>query len=187
MSTSQQEVPSTPPAITPQQQVADNFVTQFLELMKVLPGPAGEPTNTRFVRSHLNVSDDFLRAAIDTVDKVPGVGVVSGYDAAAAREKMQTLDAFGPAIKQVIAALNTALYALQTIRASLVDTALRTYYIAKRVARNVQSQVGPVEVGVHVEAMKKTIRRGRKKKTTPATPSPATPQPSEKKEVPSDK
>jgi hypothetical protein len=187
----QQEVPSTTPATTPQQQAADNFLTQFLELVKLLPTATGQPTNSRFVRSHLNVSDDFLRAAIDAVEKVPGVGQVAGYDAAKAHEQMQNLDAFGPVVKQMFAAANAAQYALWTIKAALVDTALRAYYVTKRIARDAQTQVGPVEAGVHVEAMKKTIRRGRKKKPpantppSPQTPAPQHPAAAEKKEVPS--
>lgn len=179
MSTQTQAVSTAVTSATPQQQAADNFLTQFTELIKLLPAAKDQPAmNTQFVRTHLNVSDEFLRAAVDTLEKIPGIAGVTSFDAATAREMLQTLDAFGPVVKQLVATTAGAQFALNSIKAALVNSALRAYYVAKRMARDTEPLAGPSPVGVHAEVLKKTLGRknGTKATGSPApTPSPAPP------------
>ena len=185
MSTQQTQTLSTEvPATSPHQQAADTFLTQFRSIAAALPSAQGQPaTNARFVRTHQNVSLDFLKAAADALDKVPEVQ--GACDATFVRDKLSFIDAYGPVASQLFAAASGLQYAVWAAKASLVGGALRTYLFTRRVADDADPLVGPVEAATHVEVMRKALgRRGRKKAATePPTPAPPTHPPAEK-EVP---
>lgn len=159
------DVPSGP-TVTAHQQAADAFVAAFKQLVATLPASDGQQvTNSRFVRAHLNVTEEFLKAAIDTLDKLPQVQGVAAFDVAGARDMLQKLDAWTPVVNQILSVGTDLQYAMWVIRAALIDGALRTYYVTKRLAKD-ESIDGPVVAGSHAATMKKTLGRAARVKKT---------------------
>jgi tetratricopeptide (TPR) repeat protein len=67
---------------------------------------ASHISTVNFVRSHLNVSNEFLATAIAAVEQTPALQAVNKLDPVAARDTLQFIDAFRPVLDKVSAFAN---------------------------------------------------------------------------------
>lgn len=165
------EVPLTP-TITHYQQLADEFMKELDEIASIIPKlEASHISTATFVRTHLNISTEFLATAIAAVEQTPALQGVNKLDVAAARDTLQFIDAFRPVLDKVTSFANNLRFTIASRKASLTADALQIYDIAKGVARD----PGSAAVASLVANMKRDLgRRGRRKAPT-VTPPPLTP------------
>jgi len=164
--------PAPTPTKTFYQTQAQSFMQALDEMAKVIPNLENtHPATAQFVRSHLNVSLEFLAGVIAAVEQSPELQSVNKMDVVAARDALQFIEAF----QQVLDKLNAFARALKdtmnTRRANLTADALQIYAIAKGVARD----PGASKMAVHVSNLRRKLgRRGRPADASKAeTPSPA--------------
>jgi hypothetical protein len=171
------------PTITHYQQLADAFMKDLDEIATTIPKlEASHVSTANFVRSHLNVSNDFLATAIAAVEQTPALQGVNKLDVLAARDTLQFIEAFRPVLDKVSAFASSLKFTIASRNASLAADALQIYDIAKGVARD----PGSAAVASLVANMKRDLgRRGPAKGTIAArkaaaalspaaTPAPAT-------------
>jgi hypothetical protein len=154
------EVPPSP-TITHYQQLADEFMRELDDIATIIPSlEASHVSTAKFVRSHLNVSNEFLATAIAAVEQTPALQGVNKLDVQAARDTLQFIEAFRPVLDKVSAFASTLKFTVASRKASLVADALQIYDIAKGVARD----PGSAAVASLVANMKRDLgRRGRPK------------------------
>ena len=170
------EIP-TEPTVTAFQEIADNFMKGFNALAGTLPPlDTGHPSTVKFVRSHLNVSGDFLAAAIAAVEQTPSLQGTQKLDTAAARVKLQMIEAFTPVIDRVTAFRNALRYTVQSEKAALAASGLQVYGLSKQLARDAGASAGTVSIISHIAVMKRHLGRTGRPKAAKSG-SPETPQP----------
>ncbi|HJQ37195.1 MAG TPA: hypothetical protein VKB93_08655 [Thermoanaerobaculia bacterium] len=154
------------PTITHYQQLADEFMKELDEIAATIPKlEASHVSTANFVRSHLNVSIDFLATAIAAVEQTPALQGVDKLDVLAARDTLQFIEAFRPVLDKVSAFASNLKFTIASRKASLAADALQIYDIAKGVARD----PGSAAVASLVANMKRDLgRRGRTKASTAA-------------------
>ncbi|MDQ3283585.1 MAG: hypothetical protein M3Q69_19455 [Acidobacteriota bacterium] len=159
------EVPVTP-TITHYQQLADAFMKDLDEIATTIPKlEASHASTASFVRSHLNVSNDFLATAIAAVEQTPALQGVDKLDVLAARDTLQFIEAFRPVLDKVSAFASHLKFTIASRKASLAADALQIYDIAKGVSRD----PGSAAVASLVANMKRDLgRRGPAKATIAA-------------------
>jgi hypothetical protein len=91
-------------------------------------------STARFVRSHQNVSLEFLATAIAAVEQSVELQGVRKLDVTAARDTLQFLKAFRPVLDRIRALADSLEFTMKSRRASLTADALQIYAIAKAVA-----------------------------------------------------
>ena len=172
------EIPT--PTVTHYQRVAEDFIKGFDVLVTTLPNlETTHPTTAKFVRSHLNISNEFIAAALAAVEQSPVLHGTQQFDTLSARNALQLLDALTPLLNRVRAFCDSLEYTLWTEKAFLTKSALQIYGVSKVLANDPASSLGAVSLTSHVGVMKRALgRRGpAKSKTTDETPVPPTPTP----------
>ena len=155
---------SVSPTITHYQQLAAAFIADLDEIATIIPKLEAEHVSTvNFVRSHLNVSTEFLATVIAAVEQTPELQGVRKLDVAAARDTLQFIEAFRPVLDKVTAFARNLRYTMNSRKASLAADSLQIYDIAKGIARDPNSAA----VASLVQNMKRDLgRRGRPKTAT---------------------
>jgi hypothetical protein len=163
------------PTVTHYQLLADAFAKSLDEIASGIPKlESTHPTTASFVRTHVNVSIDFLSSAIAAVEQTPELQGVNKLDISAARDTLQFIEAFRPVQDKLTALAKSLKFTMDSRKATLVADALQIYSIAKGVARD----PGAAAVASHVSNLKRDLgRRGPSKAKTAAKPStqPASP------------
>ena len=161
------------PTITHYQQLADNFTKALDEITQGLPNlEDAHPATANFVRSHANVSNEFLATAIAVVEQTPELQHLKKLDVVAARDTLQFIEAFRPVLDKIAALAQSLKFTMASRKASLAADALQIYDIAKGVARD----PGAAAVVSHVRNLKRDLgRRGRTKGSVAAAKQPAPP------------
>ena len=152
----------TAPTITAYQELADQFTKQVDAMTAAIPGlQVKHPSTARFVRTHVNIPAEFMATTTAAVEQMPALQAT--FDAAAQRNDLQYIEAFKQ-LQNKVSALNDALrYTLRTKHASLGNTCLQAYAIAKGIARI----PGDAVTLTHVANMKKDLARKRRTNSTP--------------------
>jgi hypothetical protein len=167
--------PAPTPTRTFYQTQAASFMQALDEMSKVIPNlENAHPATAQFVRSHLNVSLEFLATAIAAVEQTPELQAVNKMDVTAAKDALQFIEAFRPVLDKLSAFARALKDTMDTRRANLCADALQIYAIAKGVARD----PGASAMAVHVANLKRKLgRRGRPLKEEPAPSSGTNPPP----------
>jgi hypothetical protein len=154
--------PTVSPTVTHYQQLANSVMQALDQLSEVLPQlEATQFATTKFVRSHLSVSIEFLATVISAVEQLPELQAVNKIDVNVGRDTLQLLEAFRPLYDKVSALRKKLKFTMMFKRAALTTSTLQVYDIAKALARDANS----AELSSHVENMKRDLGpRGRKKK-----------------------
>lgn len=154
------------PTVTHYQQLADQFTKALDDIAATIPKlEASHPATANFVRSHLNVSTDFLSTAIAAVEQTPELQGLNKLDVTAGHDTLQFIEAFRPVLDKVTAFANSLKFTMASRKASLAADALQIYSIAKGIARD----PGAAAVASHVHNLKRDLgRRGRAKGAAPA-------------------
>lgn len=151
------ELPPTP-TTTRYQQLADQFSRELDTLAGIIPRlEVSHISTANFVRSHVNVSTDFLGTVVAAVEQLPILQAVEKLDIAAARDTLQFIEAFRPVLDKVSAFASSLRFTLRSRKATLVADALQIYDIAKGLSRD----PGSANVASLVSNMKRDLgRRG---------------------------
>jgi hypothetical protein len=174
--------PGTPSALTHYQQLAAEFCKQLDEIAATIPRlELTHASTANFVRSHLNVSTEFLATAIAVVEQVPELLSAKRLDIAAARDTLQFIEAFRPVADKLVSFSKSLSDTMAARKATLAADALQVYSIAKGLARDPNS----AHIAALVANLKRDLgRRGRRPKdsTTTAKLPPMLPLPTTQKE-----
>ncbi|HEV7764670.1 MAG TPA: hypothetical protein VGQ76_06690 [Thermoanaerobaculia bacterium] len=158
--------PPATPTITFCKQLADEFMRELDEIATIIPQLETSHTSTaNFVRSHVNIPNEFLATAVAAVEQTPALQTVNKLDVLAARDTLQFIEAFRPVLDKVSAFASALKFTLASRKALLAVDALQIYDIAKGLARD---PGGAALVSV-VANLKRDLGRGRRQKT-PAPP-----------------
>lgn len=165
--------PGPTPTVTHYQQLADNFTKALDEIVQGIPSlEDAHPATTNFVRSHSNVSIEFLATAIAVVEQTPELQLLNKLDVVTARDTLQFLEAFRPVLDRIAALAQSLKFTMASRKATLAADALQIYDIAKGVARD----PGAAALVSHVRNLKRDLgRRGRTKSSVAAAKQPAPP------------
>jgi hypothetical protein len=171
------ETPQPTPTVTYYQQVAEQFMKSLDEIVQIIPKlEASHVATATFVRTHLNIPNEFLATAIASVEQHPTLQAVQKLDPATARDTLQYIEAFRPVLDKVTAFQRALWFTLGSRKALLAADALQIYDVAKGLSRD----PGSADMASHVANLKRDLgRRGRPKlKKAPApttsTETPAT-------------
>jgi hypothetical protein len=124
-------------AITYYQQLAAEFCVELEGVADLIPHlEAAHVSTARFVRSHQNVSLEFLAMAVAAVEQSAELQGVRKLDVTAARDTLQFLEEFRPVLDRIRALAGSLEFTMKSRRASLTADALQIYAIAKAVARD---------------------------------------------------
>ena len=153
--------PTPTPTITFYQQLADEFMKELDEIAPIIPQlEAAHISTANFVRSHLNVPNEFLATALAAVEQTPALQAVNKLDVLAARDTLQFIEAFRPVLDKVSAFANALKFTIASRKASLAADSLQIYDIAKGLARD----PGSAALASVVANLKRDLgRRGRPK------------------------
>ena len=168
--------PGTTPTLTRYQQLAAEFCKQLDEIAATIPKlELTHASTAKFVRSHLNVSTEFLATAIAVVEQVPELLNADRLDIPAARDTLQFIEAFRPVVDKVVSFAKSLSDTMNSRKATLAADALQIYAIAKGLARDPNS----AHIAALVANLKRDLgRRGRQKgSTNPAKVPPTGPIP----------
>ena len=149
------------PTITFYQQLADEFMKELDDIAPIIPQlEAAHISTANFVRSHLNVPNEFLATALAAVEQTPALQAVNKLDVLAARDTLQFIEAFRPVLDKVSAFANALKFTIASRKASLAADSLQIYDIAKGLARD----PGSAALASVVANLKRDLgRRGRPK------------------------
>jgi hypothetical protein len=167
-------VDNTPtPTTTHYQQLANDFSNALDALVTILPRLELKHESTvGFVRSHVNVSLEFLETVIAAVERTPTLTQLNKVDLVQARDTLQFLSAFRVIVDRIDEVSKALKFTMDSRKANLSADALQIYAIAKGVARD----AGSADVAIHVQNMKRDLGRAKAlARTKSAKPLPGTP------------
>jgi hypothetical protein len=166
--------PAQTPTVTHYQQIAENLAKAIDDTLALIPSfQEAHPDTNAFVRTHQNVPLTFIATAVAAVEANPELQAGT-FDATAARDTLQFIDAFRPMADRLHAAAKNLTFSINSRKANAGNGALEVYAIAKRIALNPLSTT----VASHAGNLKRDLgKHGRKKKPAPGTPTPSTPVP----------
>jgi hypothetical protein len=103
---------------------------------KRIPGlMAPHAATARRISGHRTVPKKFIRSTIAAVDALEELGNIATFDVAEAKAALQFEAAFRPVVDQIAALLARLTYTIDLRLAPVAAKALRTYAIAKGLAR----------------------------------------------------
>jgi len=128
------------PTITPSDVLAAEIADGIVALAKLITR-LEQPhySNASQVRGARTVSNDFIISMIAMVEARPEIAALGTFDVDEAREMMQFNGAFRHVADRVDALLTSIVYTMESWKADVVRDALRTYAIAKALARDPDS------------------------------------------------
>jgi hypothetical protein len=157
------------PTITAAEQLAATIVEQIESLAAQIPRlePPHRSTADR-VRAANSVSPDFIQSMIAAVEARPELQRLGTFDVNDAREMLQFNDAFRSVVDCVSLLLSSIRHTMRLRKARVVFAAMRTYAIAKGLARD----PGGAALIAHLENLRRDLGRktGRRRPPAPAQP-----------------
>jgi hypothetical protein len=124
------------PTITQHQLLAAAFMSHVDALVAMIPKLEVPHSATKtFVIAHLNIPNPFLATVTSAVEQEPALQTVDRLDPAWAREILQFLEAFRPALDKLTALRDSLEFTLWSRKAVLASSALQVYGIAQQLAR----------------------------------------------------
>jgi hypothetical protein len=147
--------------ITKNDLLAAEFLTRFRELVTMLPSLTGTLSmSDDFVRSHVNLSYDFLRASVNAATQLDDVRSAAQLDLYEAQDTLDFNRNFDRVADEVEIFVKLLRRAMARRKAKLAAQSLQVYEIAKAVRRNNEDRPLIQEIGI----MKSHLNRGRKKR-----------------------
>jgi hypothetical protein len=144
------------PTETYYQQLVDEFMAVFDQLLAVIPKiEEAEAVTARSVRTNLNVSDAFCATAIYAVEQLPELEAAKTQHAGQWRNRLQFLEAFRPLGDKVTGFDRLLRHTLRATKSSLATDLLQMYKITQGHAANGRNQTAQA----HVVAMKRDLGR----------------------------
>jgi len=174
-------VPSVPPVApepprtpSPYDLTAAQFLAAFNSAIALIPAFVPKhPETAKFVRRYVSFSDDLITSTIAAVEANPELAVVKKFDVDKARANDQFMTAYRTVIDAVAELEANLKFTCQARKAETIADCLQMFAIAKGIGRDPSS----ASVAVHVENMKRDLKRPRKKTAkagkTPAGKTPA--------------
>jgi len=157
------------PTVTRHQQMAEEFMKGIDALLAFVPQlETSHESTALFVRSHQNVSPEFIRDTITAVEQSPALQGVNTFDVVAARDALQFMEAFRPALLKLKTFLESLEFTMDSQYATLAADSLQMYAIAKGVARDPRGAA----VALHVVNLKRNLGRSGRPKPKALTPAP---------------
>jgi hypothetical protein len=162
------EEPPSPTVTHYEQVVAEVSIAIDTAFAAVKGIEAPHPSTRDFVRTYQSVSSEFIGAVIAFVEATPELQSVNKFNVAEAKDTLQFIDAFGPLVARLGALARDLKFTAQSRKAKVAEVALRTYDMAKSIARD------PDNAGLltHVENMRRTLGRGRPRGRSKTPPVP---------------
>jgi hypothetical protein len=154
--TTQPSVDPETPTQTYYQQLVDEFMNVFDQMLAIIPKlEAAEAVTAKSVRANLNVPEAFCASAITAVEQLPDMEAVKAANAERWRNRLQFIEAFRPLDDKVIGFEKILKHALRAVKSSLATELLQMY----RIIRGHASAGKNPAAQAHVEVMKRDLGR----------------------------
>jgi hypothetical protein len=128
------------------------------------------PSTANRARAANSVSRDFIVSTMAMVEASPELQRIGTFDVDEARGMLQFNDAFRPVADRLAILLSSVRHGMRLRKATVVAAAMRTYAIAKGLARDAESAA----LVAHLERLRRdlgrTSRRRRAPDVAPAAP-----------------
>ena len=133
---------------TPTITASDRLAAEIANAIDAIAGRIPHPSSASRVRGARTVSRDFIESIIAAVESQPELGAVNTFDVDEAREMLQFNDAFRHVVDRLEALTASVSHTIESRKARVVFAALRTYEIAKGLARDPDSAalIGHLEI-----------------------------------------
>ena len=144
------------PTVTASDQLAGEILQAIDALAAMIPQLRGpHPSTASHVRGARTVSREFIESMIAAAEDSPDIQALDSFDAGEAREMLQ----FNAAFRHVVDRLNMLVasvnYTMAWRKAKVVSAAMRTYAIAKGLARD----AGSTELVARLELLRRDLAR----------------------------
>jgi hypothetical protein len=154
------------PTVTYYQQLTGEFLRKLDELAATVPTLAmSHPATVDRVRGHTNVPLQFLSTVVSQVEQLPELQALGRMDLKAARDDLQYMDGWGPAVDKLSTFADAMKFSVATRKARLTTICIQIWAIAKGLARD----PGSPQTANAVALMKRDFRRPPKPKKTDGT------------------
>lgn len=138
------------------QQLVDDFMTVFDQLLAIIPKlEAAEALTAKSVLANLGVKEAFCASAIAAVEQLPEMESVRAAHAERWRNRLQFIEAFRPLGDKVISFEKILRHALRAMKSSLATELLQMYRIIRGHASGGKNPAAQA----HVDAMKRDLGR----------------------------
>jgi hypothetical protein len=153
------------PTITTAQHLAAKIVEQINSLAARIPQfqPPHRSTSAR-ARAANSVSPDFIQTMIAAVEASPELQLLGTFDTDDARDMLQFNDAFRAVADYVAIFLSSIRHTMRLRKARVVFAAMRTYAIAKGLARDPDS----AKLIAHLDNLRRDLGRKAGRRRPPA-------------------
>ena len=147
------------PTVTEQDRLAKEVSVALDAVAALVPGlEKPHPAHSRSVRSHRTVPEESIAQLIALVEQFEVLRKLDTFDVAEARETLQFIHAFRPIADQIAALLAAVTYTMEARKARVVSAGLRTYAIAKALARDHRERS---DISYALEGLQAIMRRSR--------------------------
>ena len=147
------------PTVTEQDRLAKEVRSALEDVARLIPRlEHPHPATSKWVRSHRTVPEENIAHLIALVEQVEVLQRLNTFDIAEARETLQFIQAFRPIADQVAALGASISYTMEARKARVVAAGLRTYAIAKALARDNREGM---DVTFALEQLRSVMRRSR--------------------------
>jgi hypothetical protein len=154
--TTQPPVDPETPTQTYYQQLVNEFMTVFDQMLAIIPKlEAAEALTAKSVRANLGVQVAFCASAINAVEQLPEMEAVKIANAERWRNRLQFIEAFRPLDDKVIGFEKILKHALRAVKSSLATELLQMY----RIVRGHASAGKNPAAQAHVDVMKRDLAR----------------------------
>jgi len=151
----------TSPTLTEQDRIANLVSAALAQAAALIPNlEAPHPATSKSLRAARLVTRESLAQLIAIVEEVEVMRRMETFDVADARETLQFIDAFRPVADQIAALLAALNHTMEARKARVVAAGLRTYAVAKGLARDDRG----AEVHAALEHLRTRMRRARSRK-----------------------
>lgn len=154
--TTQPPVDPETPTQTYYQQLADELMNVFDQMLAIIPKlEAAEALTAKSVRTNLNVSEIFCASAIAAVEQLPEMEAARTANAERWRNRLQFIEAFRPLDDKVAGFGRILKHALRASKSALATELLQMYRIIQGHASSGKNPAAKA----HVDAMKRDLGR----------------------------
>jgi hypothetical protein len=159
----------TPGVLTQSDALAARFRAALNEAISLIPQWEPRHNETKaFVRKYMGFPLEVISSTIAAVEASPELAATKKFNVAEAREALQFLSAFRPAIDQSAEMQTNLRFTYNSVKARVMADALQTYAIANGIGRDPSSAT----VAAHAANIKRDLKRAgvKKEKKTTTTP-----------------
>lgn len=149
------------PTLTEQDRIAIEVRSALNVVAALIPDlEAPHPATSRSLRASRLVTRESVAQLISVVEKIEVLRHLGTFDVADARETLQFIDAFRPVADQIAALLAALHHTMEARKARVVAAGLRTYAVAKALARDHRG----ADVRSALDALRTSMRQSRSRR-----------------------